>query len=232
MAGDRSGHAPDRPGACDQNVFGCEVELERRVSGVAEGIEYRAHFQCDMIGQREDVRCRDCDALCKRPGPINPDPEGVGAEVSSPGPTIAAMPTCEMAFARHPLAHHHIGHGRADRRHDAAELVPRHHPDRNGGGGPLVPVVDVQIRAADRGVCDVDENVVRAEFRLGHFRHLQAGGGRPLHESSHATSPISEPMAAKAATVRSMSSSVWAAFICVLIRAVSFGTTGYEKAIT
>jgi hypothetical protein len=39
------------------------------------------------------------------------------------------------------------------------------HRDRDGPLRPLIPGVDVDIRAADPGLVDLDENVIRSDLR-------------------------------------------------------------------
>ena len=55
MAGDGGGHDADGAGAGDQHILAHQVEGERGVDGVAEGIEDRADLVVDRVGQGDDV---------------------------------------------------------------------------------------------------------------------------------------------------------------------------------
>ena len=103
------------------------------------------------------------------------------------------------------------------------------------GGSPVVPLVDVEICAADGGQLNPDTHIGGADLGLGNVGQNQAGYGIRLDQSLHdppPTTPSSDPTVTKASTARSMSVSSCAAFIWVRIRAVPMGTTGYEKAVT
>jgi hypothetical protein len=47
----------------------------------------------------------------------------------------------------------------------AHKLVTNRHGDGNSLPGPLVPVVDVNVRAADRRLVNLDEDVIDPHFR-------------------------------------------------------------------
>jgi hypothetical protein len=51
----------------------------------------------------------------------------------------------------------------------AHKLVTYGHGDRNGLLGPLIPVVDVNVRAADRRLVNLDEDVIDSRFRDWNF---------------------------------------------------------------
>ena len=62
--------------------------------------------------------------------------------------------------------------------HDHAdELVADDHRRLDGLLGPGVPVVDVHVRAADRGLLDLDQDVVDARAWHGDFGQVEAGTG-------------------------------------------------------
>src|SRR6185437_8378005 len=107
---------------------------------------------------------------------------------------------------------------------------------------PVVPLPDVQVGAADRRLADADQDVVVTDLGLLDARERQARCTFQFGERSHfrirfrsnqrGMAPCALPTPANAATARSICASVCAALICVRIRALPFGTTGYEKPIT
>ncbi len=92
--------------------------------------------------------------------------------------------------------------------------------------GPLVPVVDVDVGAADGRLADLDEDVVGADLGDRHLLHPDAGLAPGLDEGLQAITPISRPTLPKAAMARSMCAGAWPADICTRMRACPFGTTG------
>ena len=114
----------------------------------------------------------------------------------------------------------------------AHELVADDHRHGNRRLRPRVPVEDVQVRAAYRRLPDPDQHLAITGRRLGYVFQPQAGLGLGFDERLHGTRPIARPTRANASIASSMSLSLCAADICVRIRALPFGTTGNEKAIT
>ena len=114
----------------------------------------------------------------------------------------------------------------------AHELVPDDHRHWDGRLRPRVPVVDVQIGAADRGLANADQHLAIAGRRLGNVLDPQPGLAARLDECFHDTRPIARPTRTNASIAVSMSASVCAADICVRMRALPWGTTGNENAIT
>ncbi len=51
--------------------------------------------------------------------------------------------------------------------------------------GPGIPFPDVQVGAADTGVMDADQDVVRSAGRDGDVPQLHADAGGGLHECAH-----------------------------------------------
>jgi hypothetical protein len=71
-------------------------------------------------------------------------------------------------------------------RHDFPDkLVADHHRWLDGLLGPMVPVVDVNVSAADGGFFDLDEDVVDSGAGDGHFGELKAGAGPQLGDGTH-----------------------------------------------
>src|SRR5690606_24490205 len=114
---------------------------------------------------------------------------------------------------------------RADFDDASAILVSHGHGHGDGLLRPVVPVVDVHVRAADRGLRDPDEHIVGTGLRLGDVLHPDAGPRFLLHQRFHGT-PSAWPTAAKASRALSGCSRASAADIWVRMRAWPLGTTG------
>jgi transcriptional regulator with XRE-family HTH domain len=99
--------------------------------------------------------------------------------------TVAAAPADHVSLAAYDLPGKKVGHV-ASHLHDLAdEFVSHDHRHRNGPLRPGVPIVDVQVRAADAGLVDANEHVIDPAFGLGHVPEVQPGGGFGFDESFH-----------------------------------------------
>ena len=104
VADDGGRHDPDRPGARDQHVLAEHGERERRVDGVAVGIEDRGDVEVDARRVLPDVRHRQRDELGERAGAIDADALGERAQVAPPGHAVAAAAAHEVPFAADDVA--------------------------------------------------------------------------------------------------------------------------------
>ena len=202
MAADGGGHDADGPGPGNQHVLADQVEGQRRVGGVAQGIEDGGDVVADVVGQGKGVDRRDRQVLGEAARPVDPDAHGVAAQMPAPGPAVAAMAAGHVALAGDPLADLEAGDFHAEIGDGADELVAHGHGHRNGALRPVVPVVDVNIGAADRGLSDLDQHVVMADRGLGHLLHPDAGFRLGLDQGFHGNcsiggeveKPISPPL--------------------------------------
>ena len=85
------------------------------------------------------------------PGRFTPTPMVCAHKMPASGQAIAAAAAHHMAFAADDVAGVKIAHVRADLDDLADEFMADHHRHRDGLLGPVVPVVDVQVGAADAG---------------------------------------------------------------------------------
>ena len=85
------------------------------------------------------------------PGALHADAVRVRAEMAAPGHAVAAAPADDVALAADEVADLEVADVRADLDDLADELVPDHQRHRNRPLRPRVPVVDVQVGAADPG---------------------------------------------------------------------------------
>jgi hypothetical protein len=90
-----------------------------------------------------------------------------------------------MALRRHKVAYLHMGDLAADRRHIAAKLVPDNHGRFEATPRPRIPLIDMQIRATDRGAHDADENLLLSNRRFRNLAHRQPHIGLGFTDCLH-----------------------------------------------
>ena len=110
-----------------------------------------------------DVGHRQGDVFGERAVAVDADALRMRAEVAPARHAVAAAPADQMPLAADEIAGMKVVDVSADLDDLADELVPDHQRDRDGALRPGVPVVDVEIGAADTGAQDTDEQVVDAD---------------------------------------------------------------------
>src|SRR6185295_11946346 len=115
------GHAADRAGAGDEDIFAEDIELKRGVDGVAEGIENGLDIAASAAGvltggmgcpagedtggtMHPHVRHRHRNIFRKRPRPVDADALGILTKMPPPGQAIAAVAADNVTFAADDLA--------------------------------------------------------------------------------------------------------------------------------
>src|SRR5688572_11921462 len=93
---------------------------------------------------------------------------------------IAAEAAGQVAFAGDTVAHREAPHFAAHVDDAAVVLVAHGHGHGNGLLRPCIPVIDVHVGAADRGLRDLDEHVVGTDLRHLDVLHPDAGLGFAL----------------------------------------------------
>src|SRR5207244_8015804 len=96
-------------------------------------------------------------------GAVDADALGVFAQVATAGQAVAAVPADDVPLAADDLTGAEILDARADLDDPADELVADHERHRDGLLRPGIPVVDVQVGAADAGTQHLDQHVVHAD---------------------------------------------------------------------
>ena len=110
--------------------------------------------------------------------------------MASAGQAVAAAAANQVPFTGNQIAGLEIMHIAADLGHPAHKFMTYGHRHGNGFLGPLIPVVNVHIRAADRGFVNLYEYIADADLRNGHFfqpePRLRLGLYQGIHFRSHA----------------------------------------------
>ena len=207
------------------------------MDGVAEGVEQGPDVEADLVGQGHHVEGRDAQIVGKGPLAVHADPLRVRVQVEPARPAGGGVQVDDVPLAGDPLAE---GQGPVDPGADLddlpGELVADDHRRRDRPRGPVVPLVDVDVGAADGRALHADQHIVRTR-RRHRCRHLPEAGlrmqlGEAAHGPAHACPSSRSRTRVKAAMVRSIWSGVWAADSWVRMRACPLGTTGKEKPVT
>ena len=87
---------------------------------------------------------------------------------------VPAVPADDMAFARNALALTQVCHLAAKVFDNADIFMPDGQAKRHGLGRPFVPLPDMNIRPANRGFLDTNEDIAIADGGLGYVGQPQA----------------------------------------------------------
>ena len=101
--------------------------------------------------------------LREGPGAAHAQPDGVRAQVAPAGQAVPAAAAHDVALARDEVARAEVDDVAADLDDLADELMPDDERRRDGLRGPGVPRLDMEVRAADPGLVDPDQDVVDAD---------------------------------------------------------------------
>src|SRR5947209_18160211 len=93
------------------------------------------------------------------------------------GEAVPAPPANHLTFPADDIAGKKIGHIGTHFDNLAHELMPDRHRYRNGFPRPLVPIVNVNVRAADARLADLDQHIVNANLRAGTSSSHRPGSG-------------------------------------------------------
>ncbi len=91
------------------------------------------------------------------------------------GTAVAAMTAGDVTFAGDPLADFEALDFAADLDDLADKFVADSHGDGNGILAPFVPIVDMDIGAADGRLFDFDQDIIVSGLRFRHILHPDAG---------------------------------------------------------
>ncbi len=191
VARDGGGHDADGAGACDQHVLAHQVERQRGMRGVAEGVEDGSDLVRDVVGNAKGVEGGNHQVLGKRAGAVHAHANRVAAQVAAPGAAVAAEAAGDVSLAGDAVANGQPAHLLPDGDDLADIFMPYLHRHGDGVLRPLVPFPDMDVGAADGRLPDADHHIVVADLRLGDVRQRQAGGAFEFGEGFHGVPPVS-----------------------------------------
>ena len=105
--------------------------------------------------------------------------------MSSPGEAVSTAAAHEVPFSGDEIADSEVVDITANVSDPADELVTHRHGDRNRLLSPFIPVVDMNVRAADGGLVNLDKDVVDSHFRDRDLFQPEAGLPFGFDQSFH-----------------------------------------------
>ena len=177
----------DADGACarDEHVLADEREHKRGMRGVAEGVEEGDNVLRETLVDGNDVACRDADELRERAVTVNADADVVLAPLDIAGVAVAAVAAGDMALAGDALADREARDACAEFRDLADILMADDLRGLNVLLRPLVPFVNMDVGAADRGFVNFDQNFSGARHGNRHLPQFQTGAGCGFYNGIH-----------------------------------------------
>ena len=95
------------------------------------------------------------------------------------------MTANDVSFRCDNFARLKIADGAADLIDHADEFMPDHHRNRDRLLRPRVPIIDVDVGAADRSLLDADENIIGPDFGDWNLLQLESRFGPAFYERLH-----------------------------------------------
>ena len=175
----------DRTAADDRDRAGGDLAGEHGVYGVAERIEQRGVVGRDRWIDLPDIRFGDADVLGEGAVFIDADDLNVGADVSFADAALVTLATRHVHLGRDEVAFLYGGDLVTHGYNIPAKFVSGNERRLDASGGPLVPVIYMEVSAADAGDFHLYQNVARAVARHFDFADLGAGFGFRLDYRHH-----------------------------------------------
>ena len=144
-----NGHATDRACTGDEDVLADEIESQSGVDGIAKRIEAGKDIQRNG---RIGVPCisrGNGDEFGPGTGAINADALRVRTKMTTAGETIPAMSAGDVAFPDDEVAFGKSAHICSHRCDLTDKFVADCHRHGNGLLRPIIPIINVNISAAD-----------------------------------------------------------------------------------
>jgi hypothetical protein len=110
----------------------------------------------------------DAEVFGEGTGAIYADTAGAHAKVPPPGEAIPAAAADKVSFAGNQIARFEVVHIGSSLYDSANELVAHVHWHGNRLPGPLIPIVDMDVRTTNRGPIDFDQYIINSDVRNWH----------------------------------------------------------------
>lgn len=143
--------------------------------GVAERIEDGAEVGVDRVVVHPHVAGGEGEVLGERAVPLHAETDRPDAHLAAARAAVAARAAHDVPLARDAVADRDVLDERPDLDDLTVELVPGDERCDDGARGPLVPLADVQVGAADAGPQHANHHVGRSADRVGSVDELEPG---------------------------------------------------------
>ncbi len=178
-------HHADRTGAGDQHILSDHIEHRSGVERIAVGVEKGHNILVDAVRNDDNIGSRYAEVLGKRTVTINADTFCVFAPLPVAGAAVAAAAAHDMPLSRYNLPHMIPFHPGAERSDLPHVLMADRHRRANMRFGPGVPIIDMNICAADCRLVYLDQDFSDTHFRYGYAPKFQPLPCRRFYKCIH-----------------------------------------------
>src|ERR1035441_6100749 len=179
------GEQPDRAATGDGYALGRDVARQHGVHRVAQRVEDRRVLFRNRGIEFPDIRLGNDHVLGEGAVGVDADDLHMLADVRLADAALQALAARHVHFGGDEVARLDAGDFVAHGFDRAAELVAGNQRWMNAALRPLVPLVNVEVGAADGRHLDLDQYVGQAELRLGNFADFYARRRRGLNDGKH-----------------------------------------------
>src|SRR5580692_7559760 len=169
MSNDRNCHQSDRASTSDEHIFAQNRKRKCSMNGVAERIENSSNFLIDATIMPPDIGHGQRDELRKRSWTVDADSKGGRAKMTSPSQAVATTSADDVPFTTHDVPRIEVVDIGSNLDNLPNEFMSYGHRHLNCLLCPVVPLIDMHVRAADSGVMHAHEHVIDADYRVGNF---------------------------------------------------------------
>ena len=143
-------------------------------------------YSCGIAGiELPDVGLGNDDVFCERAVGVDADDLHMLADVRLAGAALQALAAGHVHLGGNEVAFLNAGDFFAEGFDLAAELVSGDERRMNAALRPLVPLINVQVGAADGGDFDFDQHIIASKGRNLNVPDLCAGRGLRFYHSEH-----------------------------------------------
>jgi hypothetical protein len=132
-----------------------------------------------------DVRRRHRDVFRETAVAIHPDDFCERTYVRVAGAAKQASPVDNVSFSRDAVSLANVGDEGSDFDDIAGEFVADNERRPASSACPRIPIVYMNVSAADSGSANFDQNLIISDLRLGNILQLESRTGRFFYESFH-----------------------------------------------
>ena len=183
---DAGGHHADGTCTRNQNIFTDDVEHQCGVRCVAVCVKERDKIIGNIVFiHGNNVGCGNAEIFCKSTVTINADTLGVCAPLSVAAAAVAAVTANDMTFAGNTLADIEFFYAFAELCNFTDIFMTYRHCGMDMLLCPGIPVIYMNIRAANCGFANFDEDLAHFGFGHGNLHQFQTFSCFCLYKSIH-----------------------------------------------
>ena len=168
MADNRGRHDSNRSGAGDQHIFAKNWKRKSCMNSVPERVKNCGDLQRHFRIVLPDIAHRQDDVLGKCSGAVDSYALRMRTEMTSACQAIAAASAYDVSFTADQFAGMKVVDIGSDLNDLADEFMPDHQRNRDRAARPIVPVINMEVRAADSGQQDTHFYVIDSGLRFGY----------------------------------------------------------------